>query len=479
MFTGVPGRAPVLEPGPNRDRLLSLMARLAATSFERLRIVVWFFPDRSATQFGRVPHGTQEQEDAAVEGGEPGLRRDRHRQGPSLRGRRSGLLFGTGPGVRRLHPRSAGDGGLAFVVRRDEGGDGIDFGLLDPGLRGAGARRLRGASGAAPDDEADRRAQERRARLPVDLAAAVLRAAAGRLPPRRCGLPSALLCAPDEAPDRRPLAQRAAHAEGADRDECPAGLCAHRHHGADRHEDPAGDHRRRTRSASPGVVPAPAGQGQRRQDRRESGRHLARGASLRRGAGHAALRLPRPADRGLRGADRGADRRTDAAGRFRRRRCIRRHASPGSGRRGLECRFAPQRRQEARRTRQGIDHGPDPHDGRRPDRDPDHRHRNRPDDRLRDRPGLLRLPFRPALLLLAGGSAGHQDQRRQALAGPGAQGGQPGRAGPAHGGHVGAKEPDLHRRQTPRPSRPKGLARRNHRDRPRAGLPDLPDGDAG
>ena len=39
----------------------------------------------------------------------------------------------TGPGVRRLHPRPDGDGRLAFVLRRDEGGDGIDFGL--PGSR--------------------------------------------------------------------------------------------------------------------------------------------------------------------------------------------------------------------------------------------------------------------------------------------------------------------------------------------------------
>ena len=106
--------------------------------------------------------------------------------------------------------------------------------------------------------------------------------------------------------------------------------------------------------------------------------------------------------------------------------------------------------------RQGVDRGPDQHDGHRSDRDPDHRSRNRSDNRFRDRPGLLRLPFRPALLFLVGGGAGHQDQRRQAFAGPDAQGGQPGRTGPAYGSHVGAKEPDLHRRQTSRPSRPKG-----------------------
>ena len=41
------------------------------------------------------------------------------------------------------------------------------------------------------------------------------------------------------------------------------------------------------------------------------------------------------------------------------------------------------------------------------------------------------------------------------------------------------RSPDLHRRQTPRPPRPKGRARRDYRDRPRACLPDLPDGDAG
>ena len=92
---------------------------------------------------------------------------------------------------------------------------------------------------------------------------------------------------------------------------------------------------------------------------------------------------------------------------------------------------------------------------------------------------FLRLPFRPTLLLLAGGGTGHQDQRRQAFARPDAQGGQPGRTGPAHGSHVGTKEPDLHRRQTSRPSRPKGYSRRDNRDRPRTGLPDLSDGNAG
>ena len=56
------------------------------------------------------------------------------------------------------------------------------------------------------------------------------------------------------------------------------------------------------------------------------------------------------------------------------------------------------------------------------------------------------------------------------LPGPGAQGGQPGRAGPAHGSHDSAKEPDLHRRQTPRPPRPKGRARRDL-PRPPASLP--------
>ena len=62
---------------------------------------------------------------------------------------------------------------------------------------------------------------------------------------------------------------------------------------------------------------------------------------------------------------------------------------------------------------------------------------------------------------------------------PDAQGGQPGRTGPAHGSHVGTKEPDLHRRQTSRPSRPKGHSRRDNRDRPRTGLPDLSDSDEG
>ena len=55
-----------------------------------------------------------------------------------------------------------GDGGVAGVVWGDQGGDGIDLGLLDTGLRDAGARGLRGDARAAAHDEADRRAQERR-----------------------------------------------------------------------------------------------------------------------------------------------------------------------------------------------------------------------------------------------------------------------------------------------------------------------------
>ena len=40
---------------------------------------------------------------------------------------------GAGAFVRRLYPRSGGDGGVASVVWGDQGGDGIDLGLLDTG----------------------------------------------------------------------------------------------------------------------------------------------------------------------------------------------------------------------------------------------------------------------------------------------------------------------------------------------------------
>ena len=130
-------------------------------------------------------HGAQVSKNPAPQGGEPGLRRDRHRQGAALRGGRAGTHRGAGAFVRRLHPRSGGDGGVAGVVRGEQGGDGADLGLLDPGLRDAGARGLRGAARAAAHDEADRRAQERRAGLPVDLAADVLRSAAGSVPSGR------------------------------------------------------------------------------------------------------------------------------------------------------------------------------------------------------------------------------------------------------------------------------------------------------
>ena len=235
-------------------------------------------------------HGAQVSKNPAPSGGEPGLRRDRHRQGPALRGGRPGTQRGAGAFVRRLHPRSGGDGGVVGGVRGDEGRDGVDLGLLDRGLRDAGARGLRGDAGSAAHGEADRRAQERRAGLPVDLAAA--------------------------------------------------------------------------------------------QD-----------------------------------------------------------------------------------------------DGRRPHRDPHRRSRYRPGDRLGDRPGLLNLPLRSALLLLACARAGNQDQRRQEPPRQVPEGGQPRRAGPAHGGYGRAPQRDLHRRQAPGPARSHGHSRRDQGDRPRPRLPDLPDGD--
>ena len=90
---------------------------------------------------------------------------------------------------------------MAGVVRSDEGGDGIEPSLPDTGLREAGTRRLRGSARVAAHSEADRRVQERRAGLPVDLAADVLRSAAGHVPSGRQGLPSALLHTQDEAAD--------------------------------------------------------------------------------------------------------------------------------------------------------------------------------------------------------------------------------------------------------------------------------------
>ena len=116
-------------------------------------------------------------------------------------------------------------------------------------------------------------------------------------------------------------------------------------------------------------------------------------------------------------------------------------------------------------------------DGRRPHRDPHRRSRYRTGDRLGDRPGLLRLPLRSALLLLACARAGNQDQRRQEPPRQVAEGGQPRRAGPAHGGHGRAPQRDLHRRQAPRKARPNGHPRCDQGDRPRTRLPRLPHGD--
>ena len=238
--------APDVKPGPNHF----VASVTDGAGFPRPRSREWDFEHGSsplATEMkpGRMFHGAQVSKNPAPQGGEPGLRRDRHRQGPAFRGGRGGTQRGAGAFVRRLYPRSGGDGGVAGVVRGDQGGDGIDLGLLDTGLRDAGARGLRGDARAAAHDEADRRAQERRAGLPVDLAADVLRPAAGSVPSGRRGLPAALLRTPDEAADRGPLPLRPAHAEGADRDERQARLGDRQHHGTDRPAHPARDHRRR------------------------------------------------------------------------------------------------------------------------------------------------------------------------------------------------------------------------------------------
>ena len=177
--------APDVKPGPNhfgeaRPRKPGLASVTDGAGFPRPRSREWDFehgssPLATGMKPGRMFHGAQVSKNPAPQGGEPGLRRDRHRQGPAFRGGRGGTHRGAGAFVRRLHPRSGGDGGVAGVVRGDEGRDGVDLGLLDPGLRDAGARGLRGDARAAAHDEADRRAQERRAGLPVDLAADVLR----------------------------------------------------------------------------------------------------------------------------------------------------------------------------------------------------------------------------------------------------------------------------------------------------------------
>ena len=165
----------------------------------------------------------------------------------------------------------------------------------------------------------------------------------------------------------------------------------------------------------------------RRYDRREPSGDVARGASVRPRTGHAALRLPDPADRPLRGPGDGRDRAPDTAGR-----------SPGRRRAGpcprhdLRNRVGPLCERRNQRHRQGGHPAPcvAQDDGRRPHRDPHRRSRYRTGDRLGDRPGLLRLPLRPALLLLACARAGNQDQRRQEPPRQVPEGGQPRRARP-------------------------------------------------
>ena len=186
------------------------------------------------------------------------------------------------------------------------------------------------------------------------------------------------------------------------------------------------------------------------------------GAPVRPRIGHPALRLPDPTDRRLRGPGDSRDRAHDAAGR-----------SPGRRRAGpcprhdLGHPVEPLRERRKQRHRQAGHPGPGvtQDDGRRPHSDPHHRSRYCTGDRLGDRPGLLRLPLRSALLLLACARAGNQDQRRQEPPRQVPEGGQSRRAGPAHGGHGRASQRDLHRRQAPRKARPNGHPRRDQGDR--------------
>ena len=168
-------------------------------------------------------------------------------------------------------------------------------------------------------------------------------------------------------------------------------------------------------------------------------------------------------DRDVRGADRGADRRPDARGRPGRRARRRRDGREP----GLRPRRAqgPGRLRQADRERQGDGRGLARDDGRRPHGDPDDRGHDRAHHRGGDRPGLLGIPVRAALQLVAGAGAGNPDQRRQVPAGALAQGRQQGGAIPAHGRHVRPQEPDVHRGQAPWAPRPEGCAGGDHGNR--------------
>ena len=139
--------------------------------------------------------------------------------------------------------------------------------------------------------------------------------------------------------------------------------------------------------------------------------------------------------------------------------------SPDSSR-SRTCLPKASRSNHAKRTAKESDgRGLAQDDGRRPHRDPDHRSEHRAHHRGRDRPGLLGLPVSAALQLVAGAGAGNADQRRQDPAGTCAQGGQQGRAIPAHGGLDGPKEPDVHRGQASWAPRPEGCAGGDHGNR--------------
>lgn len=94
--------------------LRSLMARV----FRRPHSRKWDFEHGSsplATEMNaeRMLHGAQVSKNPAPESDQPGLRRDRHQQGPALRGVRPGTHRGAGAFVRRAkwrwsRPRSTG-----------------------------------------------------------------------------------------------------------------------------------------------------------------------------------------------------------------------------------------------------------------------------------------------------------------------------------------------------------------------------------
>src|ERR1017187_4097036 len=114
---------------------------------------------------------------------------------------------------------------MAETVRHPEGSDGIDRGVLDSVMAGAGRRQVRGMSGQRPPFQECAREKDRRGRLPMVAVSAFGGFAAGILPAGASHLRGADAVAVSRGIDSVCSGTYPAHAESTGANEYQTGAC--------------------------------------------------------------------------------------------------------------------------------------------------------------------------------------------------------------------------------------------------------------